>query len=99
MLLSQSNGGPLFVKSYFHNTKDQRNRLKAEFEMLSFLWGEKVDCIPEPIAKDDLKRIGIYRYFNGKSAKSETLQWNDVKQLADLLLKMWSLRKKKCRKT
>ena len=91
----ESNDGPIFVKSYFHNTKDQRNRLKAEFEMVSFLWEGKVNCMPEPLARDDLNRIGIYRYLSGTSARNITLQWNDIKQLAALLLKMWSLSKKK----
>jgi hypothetical protein len=88
----KSDMGPIFVKSYFYDTHDQRNRLKAEFDMLSFLWKEGVRCIPEPLAADESERIGVYRCISGMLGRDVELEWDDVRQLADMLIEMWKLR-------
>lgn len=85
-------GGPLLAKMYFYDEHDRRDRLGAEFGMLTFLWQNGVRCIPEPLACDSQHRIGLYRFAEGVRVQTSDVEEADVQALAALLGDMWKLR-------
>lgn len=88
----ETSRGIFLAKSYFIHPLDRRDRLGAEFGMLSFLWKNGVRCIPQPLRADHDNRIGIYGYVKGRKLQPHDVTWKEVKQLADLLATMWNLK-------
>ena len=84
--------GPVLIKKYFRHKKDQRDRLKAEYDMLSFLWDHGVRNIPQPLAQNTDANIGVYEFIEGDRLQSGDVTREDVMQLAELLNRMWSLK-------
>ncbi len=87
-----ADGERLVAKTYFHDSHDQRDRLGAEFGMLSFLWARGVRCIPEPVAADPARHFAVYRFIDGSAPRAADLTTADVGRLVDLLGRMWELR-------
>jgi hypothetical protein len=82
----------LIVKTYFYDPHDQRDRLGAEFGMLSFLWARGVRCVPEPVVSDPTQHFAIYRFIEGDAPRTGDLTTADLGHLVDLLGRMWELR-------
>lgn len=82
----------VLAKKYFVHKEDPRNRLGAEFSMLSFLWSNGVRCIPEPLDEDRETLIGFYEFVEGTKPSADEISGEDVKRLATLLGDMWRLR-------
>lgn len=80
------------AKVYFRHPRDPRDRLGAEFGMLSFLWRHGVRDIPQPLQADRDARIGLYEFVDGRRPTSGEIRARDVRQLTDLLIRMWRLR-------
>lgn len=80
--------GPLLAKIYF---PDDRDRLGAEFGMLSFLWRHGVRSIPEPLAADRGRRIGLYEFVEGRRFVPAEVGEREVDQLVQLLADMAKL--------
>jgi Phosphotransferase enzyme family. len=80
------------AKFYFSHPQDKRDRLGAEFSMLSFLWRQGVRCIPEPLAADRQRQVGLYRFVEGVHPRPGEVGPDDVRQLGDLLQRMAGLR-------
>ena len=62
---SYSNGLECVLKSYFFSENDQRDRLAAEFEFLYHVWNIGVRVVPQPLAKDEGARVGLYSFLRG----------------------------------
>ncbi|MGC9983105.1 MAG: phosphotransferase [Polyangia bacterium] len=80
------------AKFYFSHPQDRRDRLGAEFSMLSFLWRCGVRCIPEPLAADRQRQLGLYRFVEGVRPQPDEVGPDDVRQMGDLLQGMAALR-------
>ena len=53
-------------KVYFRHSHDTRDRLAVEFDSLSFLVKNGIDCVPRPISADREKGIAVYQYIEGR---------------------------------
>jgi hypothetical protein len=58
--------GPFALKAYFSRPGDPRDRLDAEFRFCEFAWTRGVRAVPEPLARDDPARLGLYEFIDGR---------------------------------
>lgn len=79
------NGKKFTAKVYGSNTIQTFDRLKREYESLSFLWNAGVRCIPEPMYADKKHRIALYEYIDGKQINSDGISVKHIDQLLDLV--------------
>lgn len=84
----------VLVKKYFSHEQDPRDRLGAEFSMLSFLWNNGIRCIPQPLTADRTKQIAIYEFIEGTKPVAGSISQEDVDCMSALLGDMWRLRSK-----
>lgn len=59
-------GGPFFLKAYFRNPGDLRDRLTAEFSLARFAWGRGIRRVPQPLAMDSEHGLGLYEFIGGR---------------------------------
>lgn len=55
-----------FLKVYFRDPSDQRDRLNAEFSFARFAWHHNLHWTAEPLAKDDEAGIALYEFIRGR---------------------------------
>jgi len=84
--------GAVLIKHYFHNPSDARDRLDAEYSMLSFLHEHGIKNVPKPLLKDENAHTGVYGFLQGTPVNRDSVSENDVIALADLLYTMWDMR-------
>jgi len=72
-----------FVKAYFHDAHDTRDRLEAEFAFSSHAWALGVRALPQPIASDPGEHIGIYEFVDGERVTAEGATADRVRQAID----------------
>lgn len=53
------------VKAYFSHPDDTRDRVGAEFRFATFAWEHGVRALPEPLACDFERRLGVYEFIEG----------------------------------
>jgi Phosphotransferase enzyme family len=58
-------GDTAVLKIYHWDPRDSRDRLRAEWRFLSYAWARGVRNIPQPLARDDLARAGLYTLLPG----------------------------------
>lgn len=67
-----ASGKVLFLKQYFFDPQDKRDRLGAEFAFTQYAWGLGVRAIPQPLASDPAQHLALYSFISGrKLAPSE----------------------------
>jgi hypothetical protein len=66
------------LKAYFRHELETRDRLKAEFEGLGFLWGHGVRCIAQPLAADPQDGYALYTYVEGQKVPAGRLAAADI---------------------
>lgn len=76
------------VKHYFKHKEDKRDRLNSEFSFLSFANKIGLDCLPQPIARDDLNGLGIYSYIKGLKPSSADVEKNAVSEALNFLAEL-----------
>lgn len=84
--------GDVLIKHYFHSPSDIRDRLDAEYSMLSFLHENGITNVPKPLLKDEHAHTGVYGFIQGSPVQNGAVSEEDVIALADLLQKMYDLR-------
>ncbi len=63
-----------FLKQYFHHPRDPRDRLHHEFSFSNFLWNQcGIRNIPQPLACDTDKHLGLYSFVQGRRLLSEEI--------------------------
>lgn len=62
----QGDDQTLLLKAYFHHPNDPRNRLRQEYEFLSYLWSSGVSTAPRPIVADYEHHLGLYEFVFGR---------------------------------
>lgn len=53
------------LKLYHWDPRDSRDRLRAEWQFLSYAWAHGVRNIPQPLAKDEAAHAGLYSWMSG----------------------------------
>jgi hypothetical protein len=67
-------GSERFVaKWYYHDARDPRDRLHAEFSFLEHVWGLGLRCVARPLACDRDAHVAIYEYIEGRRVTPEDL--------------------------
>ncbi len=61
-----SGGRDVVLKVYFHDPGDRRPRLTREFAFLDFAWRHGLRNVPEPLAQDQEKNLGLYGFVAGR---------------------------------
>lgn len=79
-------GSALVLKSYFRHPGDSRDRLGAEWAFLTRAWGVGVRAIPEPIACDRHRGLGLYGYAAGGKLKAAEITAAHVAEAARFIL-------------
>ena len=59
-------GESAILKLYHWDLRDPRDRLRAEWQFLSYAWARGVRNIPRPLAKDDDAHAGLYSWMPGE---------------------------------
>ncbi len=85
-----SGSSKLLLKVY--NAHDDRQRLKREFQALSFLYKERFECIPGAFLKNDSLNYAIYSYENGKSKNAKDVTRNDLDQMVDFIVTLQGIK-------
>lgn len=83
----------LLAKLYFVHPRDPRDRLAAEFGMLSFLHARGVPSVPTPVAADPARHVALYEFIPGRPLARGDIQWDHVCQLSDFLAALWRERR------
>ncbi|MBM3542919.1 MAG: aminoglycoside phosphotransferase family protein [Alphaproteobacteria bacterium] len=80
-------GGPsLFLKSYFHDPRDPRERLSAEWSFLTYAWDKGIRLVPEPLAADWNHHTGLYAFVTGCKIAPDEVSWTHLEAAADFLV-------------
>ncbi len=58
--------GRVFLKHYHYDPGDSRDRMAAEFAFSAFAWGTGIRCVAEPLAADQLLRLGLFDFVPGR---------------------------------
>ena len=61
-----NDGAALVLKSYFHDPRDPRDRLAAEWAFLSYAWTRGVRDVPRPIARRCDRHVGLFSLVPGR---------------------------------
>ena len=84
--LVTSGGAPLFLKSYFHDPRDTRARLAAEWSFLEYAWQRGIRSVPEPIAADPALQLGLYEFVEGRAVRADDVGWPLLEVAAGFIL-------------
>lgn len=73
----------LVAKWYYRHASDQRDRLKSEYAFLTCVRKAGITCVPQPVACDPLRGIGIYEHVEGKKFTTGDIDAQCVDQAAE----------------
>ncbi len=83
--LTLEDGDALVLKSYFQHAQDQRDRLGAEWRFLDYAWRRGVRCVPEPLARDAVARLGLLGFVAGEKLAAGSVTGEHVDAAADFV--------------
>jgi hypothetical protein len=81
-----ADGSSLVLKSYFAHPHDTRDRLGAEWAFLTYAWGRGVRAVPEPLASDRDRRLGLYAHLPGRKIEPGAVRPGHVEAALDFVL-------------
>lgn len=81
-----ADGHDYLLKAYFHHPDDPRDRLGAEFAFSQYAWSLGLRCLPEPIARDNDQRLGLYEFIRGHALKCNDVHESSVRAAIDFVL-------------
>ncbi len=67
------NDQTFLLKAYFRHLIDERERLKHEYNFMSYLWSRGIRSIPKPIWVDFESHLGLYEYVQGKKLEPQEI--------------------------
>jgi hypothetical protein len=79
-------GGAAVLKHYFSDPRDPRDRLAAEWEFLRHTWSRGVRVVPEPLARDEAARAGLYGFVAGRKLLASELEPQHIDAAIDFVL-------------
>ena len=68
-----TNGKYFFLKKYFSDEVDKRDRLKTEIAFLEYAKNVATNYVPKVFGFDENEKIGIYEYIDGQSILTNQL--------------------------
>jgi hypothetical protein len=83
--LVDTKDGPFFLKWYFSDYADTRDRLGAEFAFLVHAWETGLRCIPRPLARNSAAHLALYEFVEGEKLEQHRVDGVAVKQAANFL--------------
>ena len=81
-------GRKLVAKWYYRHLSDQRDRLKAEYTFLSCVTKAGIRCVPQPVACDTARGIGIYEHVEGRRLAVIEIGTRHVDEAAEFFLQL-----------
>jgi hypothetical protein len=78
-------GTPVTLKRYFHDPRDGRDRLAAEWSFLDHAWRQGVRSIPQPLAKDQGSQSALYSFIAGRKLAATELEAHHIDAAADFI--------------
>jgi hypothetical protein len=88
VLRIDTGGRTLVAKCYFRHPSDSRNRLNAEYSFLEYTREAGIDCVPEPIARDDNAGIALYEFIDGHKLSPETVAPEHIEQALQFFMSL-----------
>jgi Phosphotransferase enzyme family len=77
---------PLVLKRYFHDKRDTRDRLGAEYAFLELAWERGVENVPKPLACDQTAHTGLYNFVAGAKLEPSELGKRHVDAALDFVV-------------
>ncbi len=77
-----ASGRTALLKAYFRHDGDARDRLGAEFGFCRHAWDQGVRTVPEPLAADAARQLGLYELVAGHPLASDSVGMDHVRQAA-----------------
>jgi hypothetical protein len=84
--LDLEDGARLALKAYFADPRDPRDRLGAEWAFLRHAWARGVRDVPEPLARDEAARLGLYGFLPGRKLQPGEVTAAHVAAAADFVV-------------
>jgi Phosphotransferase enzyme family len=78
--------GPLVLKHYFSDMRDDRDRLGAEWSFISHVWSRGLCSVPEPLARNCTAQAALYGFVPGRKLVSSELTAAHVDAAIDFVL-------------
>lgn len=78
----------LVAKHYFSDPGDSRDRLRAEYDFLTFAMEAGVSIVPAPVARDAARNVGLYEYVEGRRVTVSDVDAALVGQAAEFFLNL-----------
>lgn len=79
----QHDRGDLLLKWYFADPADPRDRLRAEWDFMALAWHYGVRQLPQPLARDRARRLGLYAFVAGRLLAPHEVTRRHVQMAAD----------------
>lgn len=79
----EANGCRVLLKAYFQHADDPRDRLGPEFSFASFAWGNGLRCLPQPLACDRERRLGLYEFIQGRQLSAQEIDGGKIQEALD----------------
>lgn len=73
-------GSSFLLKAYFRHPGDRRDRLGTEFAFSRFAWENGVRALPQPLACDPQKGLGLYEFVQGRRLEPQEVNLEKVEQ-------------------
>jgi Phosphotransferase enzyme family len=73
-------GSSFLLKVYFQHPGDRRDRLGTEFAFSQFAWDNGVRALPQPLACDRQKGLGLYEFVRGRRLEPQEVTAETVEQ-------------------
>lgn len=83
---------PLFLKEYFRHPRDPRDRLATEYDAISFMRAQQIDCVPSARFADPAANVAAYSYIAGEPALHTALSSGDIDALLAFLRQLHAQR-------
>jgi len=80
------------AKLYHQNASDPRDRLRAEFDGLRFLWRHGVRSVPRPLSCEPEQGFAFYEYIQGQAVDSHQAAAADIDQVIGFLITLDGLK-------
>lgn len=85
---AEAKGSNFLLKVYFQHPGDRRDRLGTEFAFSQFAWENKVRALPQPLACDRQKGLGLYEFVRGRRIEPQEVTAETVEQALNFYLEI-----------
>lgn len=84
--VDRADGEPLVLKSYFSDPRDPRDRLGAEWSFVTYAWQRGVRTVPEALAHDKTRHLGLYGWLPGRKLAAGAVTAEHVAAAMDFIV-------------